>query len=103
MATSGWTFTFPFYGETYTEAYMTHSGAISLGEPFRPLNLQAADARVPTLFPLKISLYPNPADENSGLYIRREPERLIVTWNRLLASRSETLHLPVHPVRGWKL
>ncbi|MFZ5858059.1 MAG: response regulator [Chloroflexota bacterium] len=82
-------FTFPYYGETYTEAYITDSGAISLGEPFRPLNLQAGAARVPTLFPLKISLYPNPAEENSGLYIHREPERLIITWNRLLASRSE--------------
>ncbi|RPH61007.1 MAG: HAMP domain-containing protein [Chloroflexi bacterium] len=82
-------FTFPYYGETYTEAYITDSGAISLGEPYRPLNLQAAVARVPTLFPLKISLYSNPAEEDSGLYIHWEPERLIVTWNRLLASRSD--------------
>ncbi|MBN1451607.1 MAG: response regulator [Anaerolineales bacterium] len=83
-------FTFPFYGETYTEVYITHSGAISIGEPFRPLNLQAAIARVPTLFPLKISLTPNPADEDSGLYIRREPEQLIITWNRMLADGPET-------------
>ncbi len=82
-------FTFPYYGEIYTEAYVTYSGTISLGEPFRPLNLQTAAARVPTLYPLKISLYPNPAEENSGLYIRCEPERLIVTWNRLLTFQSE--------------
>ncbi len=83
-------FTFPLYGETYTEAFITYSGAISLGQPFRPLNLQAAVARVPTLFPLKISLTPNPADENSGLYIRQEPDQLIVTWNRMLADGPET-------------
>ena len=83
-------FIFPFYGETYTEAYITHSGAISLGEPFRPLNWQAATARVPTLFPLKISLAPDPAEADSGLYIRREPDQLIVTWNRLLADQPET-------------
>jgi DNA-binding NarL/FixJ family response regulator/signal transduction histidine kinase len=83
-------FTFPFYGETYTEAYVTHSGIISLGETFRPLNLQAVDARVPAIFPLMISLDPNPAEDDSGLYVRREPGRLIITWNRLLASRSET-------------
>lgn len=82
--------TFPFYGDTYTEAYITDSGAISLGEPYRPLNWQAAAARVPTLFPLKVSLDPNPADEDSGLYIRREPDQLIVTWNRMLAYQPET-------------
>ena len=83
-------FTFPFYGQTYTEAYITHSGAISLGEPFRPLNLQAAVARVPTIFPLKISLTSNPADQDSGLYIRQEPDQLIVTWNHLMADQPET-------------
>jgi hypothetical protein len=46
-------FTFPFYGETYTEVYITHSGIISLGQTFRPLNLEAATARIPTLFPLR--------------------------------------------------
>lgn len=78
-------FTFPFYGKTHTEVYVTHSGIISLGETFRPLNLEAAVARVPTIFPLRISLAPNLAEEDSGMYIRREPEQIIITWNRLSA------------------
>jgi PAS domain S-box-containing protein len=84
-------FTFPFYGKTHTEAYVTYYGAISLGQPFNNLNLQSDAARAPTLFPLVISLTPDPVEEDSGLYIRREPERLIVTWNRMLAhSQPET-------------
>ncbi len=78
-------FTFPFYGGTYTEVYMTQSGIVSLGQPIRPLNLESAVARIPTLFPLRLSLDPNPSDEDSGLYVRQEPDRLIVTWNHLLA------------------
>lgn len=78
-------FTFPFYGETYTEVYITHSGIISLGQTFRPLNLEAATARIPTLFPLRISLDPNPTEEDSGLYIHRHPDQLIITWSRLLS------------------
>lgn len=84
-------FTFPFYGETHTELYVTYFGAISLGQPFKDLNLQSDAARAPTLFPLVIRLTPEPAEEDSGLYIRREPERLIVTWNRMRAtSQPET-------------
>jgi len=83
-------FTFPFYGETYTEVFATHSGIISLGQAFRPLNLEAAVARVPAIFPLRLSLDPDPAEADSGLYLRRESERLIITWNRLLSSQSET-------------
>jgi diguanylate cyclase (GGDEF)-like protein/PAS domain S-box-containing protein len=79
--------TFPFYGETYTEAYMTYSGIVSLGQPFRGLNLQADAARVPALFPLVVALGPNPAERDSGLYVRQEPERVVVTWNRLLSSQ----------------
>lgn len=79
-------FAFPFYGETHTEAYVNRSGIISLGRSFRTLNLQSDALRVPALFPLAISLTSDPAEEDSGLYINREAERLIVTWNRMLAT-----------------
>ncbi|HRQ22676.1 MAG TPA: diguanylate cyclase [Anaerolineales bacterium] len=76
-------FSFPFYGETYTELYVTDAGVISLGLPFQYLNLQASTARVPTLFPLLVYLNLTLAEGDSGLYVRRESEQLIVTWNRL--------------------
>ena len=79
-------FTFPFYGETYTEIYIVESGVIGLGQPPRYNNQQDITARVPTIFPLMLSLASDPADQDSGLYVRQEPERLIVTWNRLLDS-----------------
>ncbi|MCA2001932.1 MAG: diguanylate cyclase [Chloroflexi bacterium] len=85
-------FTFPFYGKTYAELYLTYSGAIGLGQPFRPLNLNAEVARAPILFPLLIDLAPDPDEEDSGLYVREEPERLIVTWNRLLSDSQPEAH-----------
>jgi len=80
-------FTFPFYEEIYTEVYAHHSGILSLGQTFRPLNLEAAVARVPNIFPLRMKLTPNSAEADSGLFIRRESDRLIITWNRLLSSQ----------------
>lgn len=85
-------FTFPFYGKTYTEAYINHAGIISMGETFRTLNLQAAGTRIPTLFPLVISLNPDPAEADSGLYVRQNPERLVITWNRLLTYSQPAMH-----------
>ncbi len=85
-------FTFPLYGQAYTDTYVSHSGFISLGETFRSLNLQAPSIRTPTIFPLLISLDSDPAEADSGLYIRQEPERLIVTWNRLLTYAQPKTH-----------
>jgi len=79
-------FTFPFYGKTYTEIYIVESGVIGLGQPPRYNNQQDITARVPTIFPLMLSLASDPADQDSGLYVRQEAGRLIVTWNRLQAS-----------------
>lgn len=67
----------------------TNRGILSLGQTFRPLNLEAAVARVPNIFPLRIKLTPDPAEADSGLFVRRESERLIITWNRLRASQPE--------------
>lgn len=85
-------FTFPFYGKTYTEIYAHRSGILSLGETFQPLNLEAAVARVPNIFPLRLKLTPDPAEADSGLYILREPDRLVITWNRLLASQPDAYY-----------
>lgn len=79
-------FTFPFYGESYSEIYVANSGAISLGQPFWQPNLQADVARVPTIFPLMIDLDPNPVLKGKGgLYVRKESDRLILTWNHMPA------------------
>ncbi len=79
-------FTFPFYGETYTEIHTSNVGALGLGQPAPSNNLQSAFISSPGIFPLLISLESNPADSDSGLYVRRESERLIITWNRMLSS-----------------
>jgi hypothetical protein len=45
-------FAFPFYGHSYTEIYVTNSGAISLGAPFWQPNMQARSLTTPAIFPL---------------------------------------------------
>lgn len=87
-------FTFPFYGESYSEVYVASSGVIGLGQPFWQPNLQAATARAPTIFPLMVDLNPNPSQSDAGLYVRQEANRLIVTWNRLPAIyRPEAIYM----------
>ena len=91
-------FTFPFYGETYTEIHIAGPGSIGLGQPPQLNNLQAPTARTPTIFPLLLDLVSNPAEQDSGLYVRREPERLIVTWNRLLDPSQPEAHYTLQAI-----
>ncbi len=81
-------FKFPFYGQIYTDIFITNSGTISLGEPFWQPNMQACCATFPAIFPLMLDLDPNPPpDAGGGLYVRAdaETERVIITWNHLSA------------------
>ncbi len=81
-------FTFPFYDQTYTEIYVTSSGAISMGEPFWQPNMQARYLNVPTLFPLMVDLDP---DVGGGVYARVAEDCLILTWDRVPSQyRPET-------------
>jgi PAS domain S-box-containing protein len=75
-------FSFPFYGQSYTEIYVASSGVIGIGEAFWQPNMQARCANLPAIFPLLIELDPN---AGGGLYARQEPDRLIVTWDHLPA------------------
>lgn len=87
-------FAFPFYGTTYSAIYISARGAIGVGEPFWLPNLQAATATAPAIFPLVIELDPGPfRGSGGGVYVRKEADRLIITWNRLPAVyQSDTLY-----------
>lgn len=73
-------FPFPFYGETYTDLYVSNAGAITFGEPYWAPNMQAATARTPAIFPLLIELDTRPKPGDGGVYVRETPDRLVVTW-----------------------
>jgi signal transduction histidine kinase len=75
-------FSFPFYGQIYTELYAAGPGVISMGQAFWQPNLQAGRANVPVIFPLMIDLN---TEAGGGLYARVEEDRLVLTWDHLPA------------------
>ena len=75
-------FTFPFYGKTYSEIYVTSVGLIRMGQALYHPNLQYHYGRFPGIFPLLVDLEPA---SGGGVYARVEAERLIVTWDHLAA------------------
>ena len=79
-------FTFPFYGKTYSEIYVTSVGLLRMGESLYHPNLQYHYGRFPGIFSLLVDLEPA---AGGGVYARVEAERLIVTWDHLAA-----LHYP---------
>lgn len=80
--TQNWPVNFPFefYGKTYSEIYITSMGVLSLGQALHLPDLQNDYQSFPGIFPLLIHLDLN---SKGGVFVRVEPERLIVTWDHL--------------------
>jgi DNA-binding NarL/FixJ family response regulator/signal transduction histidine kinase len=76
-------FTFPFYQKSHAEIYVVNTGIISMGEPVWQPNLQACCIQFPAIFPLMLNLDPT---QGGGVFVRREAERLIITWDHLPAT-----------------
>ncbi len=78
-------FEFPFFGKTYSQIYVTPSGILSLEAPQYHPNLQNDYGHFPGIFPLLIDL--EPTDGGGGVYVRKDPDRLVVTWNHMRADQ----------------
>ena len=75
-------FTFPFYGQTYSQVYVTSVGLLCMGEALYHPSLQNNYGHFPGIFPLLIDLEPS---AGGGVFVRTEPDRLMVTWDHLPA------------------
>jgi HAMP domain-containing protein len=75
-------FHFPFYGKTYHQISVTSVGLLSMGQKLYHPNLQNDYGHFPSIIPLLVDLEP---DSGGGVFARVEPDRLIVTWDRLPA------------------
>jgi len=77
-------FAFPFYGQTYDRLYVSDDGAIGLGRRLDSYFSYAYHygGGIPFLFPLLLDLNP---EAGGGVFARQEPDRLIVTWQRVPA------------------
>ncbi|MBN1261267.1 MAG: HAMP domain-containing histidine kinase, partial [Anaerolineae bacterium] len=79
-------FRFPFYGQTYQQIYVCNDGALGIGQALEPRNYQYRfGAGRPLIMALFIDLHPDISPE--GVYVRLEPERLLVTWRQQRAFR----------------
>jgi len=75
-------FNFPFFGQTYSEIYITSVGLIKMGLPLYHPNLQLRQADMPAIFPLLIDLEPA---QGGGVFTHVEAGKLTVTWDHLPA------------------
>ena len=91
-------FDFPFYGKTYSQVYVCNDGAVSLGRRMEYRMYQYRyGAGVPLLLPLLTDLHPEISGDG-GVFVRQEPERLIITWERLRGFRQQQLEFTFQAV-----
>lgn len=75
-------FEFPFYGQVYSQVYVCNDGTVSLGPGMAYRMYQYRyGAGVPLILPLLTDLYPEISP--GGVFVKKEPERLVVTWERM--------------------
>ena len=81
-------FPFPFYGRTYSQVYVCNDGAVSLGKKLEYRIYQYHyGAGTPLILPLLMDLYPEISA--GGIFVQQEPERLVVTWDRVRGFRQQ--------------
>ena len=77
-------FDFPFFGNSYTNIFILNDSAVGIGENLNWRDFQYHLTNVPAIFPLLVDLYPEKS-ANGGVYLRKEPNRLVITWKDLPA------------------
>ncbi len=81
-------FPFPFYGRTYSQVYVCNDGAVSLGQSMTYRMYQYHyGAGAPLILPLLVDLYPEIG--TGGVFVQQEPERLVVSWDRVRGFRQQ--------------
>ncbi|MBN1137377.1 MAG: HAMP domain-containing protein [Anaerolineae bacterium] len=75
-------FTFPFYGQTYHQVYVSNDGAIGMGQNIRYSYLHYRyGGGIPVIFPLLIDLSPEASPD--GVRVCQDAGRLVITWDRM--------------------
>lgn len=81
-------FTFPFFGKPYEQLSIITNGLIVFGAEIEYRDLEYQLANVPAIFPLLVGLNPE-ANPEGGIFLRRAPQQLIITYSRLQAFYRE--------------
>ncbi len=81
-------FEFPFFGQTYQSVYISNDGLIGIGAETVFRDYQLNFTSVPAILPLLVDLDPG-IQPLSGVYARREANRLIITYDHISSFRHE--------------
>ena len=77
-------FTFPFFGQEYSDLYICNNGLVSFGEPLHTWDLEYRFSNIPILFAMSLDL--NPDDSRSGgIYLRHEADKVVITFDQIKA------------------
>jgi diguanylate cyclase (GGDEF)-like protein/PAS domain S-box-containing protein len=77
-------FDFSFFGEPTTRLFITDNGLLSFGQMVEFWSLEYHLSNAPIFFALGLDLDPR-SNPDGGVYLRTEPERLTITYDRLRA------------------
>ena len=75
-------FDFLFYGQPYSEIFLTNDSALALGQPIVYYDYQYHyGGQTPLIFPLLTDL--NPGEGRGAVFARQDADRLIITFDRV--------------------
>jgi signal transduction histidine kinase len=75
-------FAFPFYGQSYSEIFLTNDGSLALGQPIVYFDYQYHyGGQTPLIFPQLTDL--NPGEGRGKVFAQQEADRLIITFDRV--------------------
>ncbi len=72
-------FDFPFLGKNYARVFISNDGMLSMGSRAVWRDYQYHFTNIPMILPLLVDLAPK-TESNNGVFLRRETDRLIVTY-----------------------
>ncbi len=77
-------FEFPFFEQQFQEIYISNDGVIGMGADLDYKDFQFNFTKVPAILPLLLDLDPE-ASPNGKIYLRRETDQLVITYNHVPA------------------
>ena len=73
-------FAFPFYDQTWRELHIHEDGVVTFGREFNGSLFRFNPNMTPTIAPLHLKLSSSAANPQIGLFIKKQPDQLMITW-----------------------
>jgi signal transduction histidine kinase len=93
-------FSFPFYGQTWDEIYVSDDGMVSFGGLPDEIDARYYYTPVPAIFALFVDLDPEHV-ESGGVFVQQTRDRMTITWHQVPLYRAPehrfTFQLTLYP------